>query len=39
MSGQILPALVPAIAVVLVVIAVNIIGEEFSDRIGGQIPS
>jgi len=39
MSGQVLPALVPAIAVVLVVIAVNIIGEEFSDRIGGQIPS
>ncbi|GAA3890778.1 ABC transporter permease subunit [Leifsonia kafniensis] len=39
MSGQILPALVPAIAVVLVVIAVNIIGEEFSDRIGGQLSS
>jgi peptide/nickel transport system permease protein len=39
MSGQILPALVPAVAVVLVVIAVNIIGEEFSDRIGGQLSS
>ena len=39
LSGQALPALVPAIAVVLVVIAVNIIGEEISDRIGGRLPS
>jgi peptide/nickel transport system permease protein len=39
LSGQALPALVPAIAVVLVVIAVNIIGEELSDRIGGRLPS
>ena len=39
MSGQILPAVVPAVAVVLVVIAVNIIGEELSDRIGGRLPS
>ncbi|MDJ0348312.1 ABC transporter permease [Cryobacterium sp. PH29-G1] len=38
MSGQILPAMAPTIAVVLVVIAINIIGEEFSDRLGGQIP-
>lgn len=36
MSGQSLPALVPAIAVVLVVVAVNIIGEELSERIGGR---
>jgi peptide/nickel transport system permease protein len=39
LSGQALPALVPAIAVVLVVVAVNIIGEELSDRIGGRLPS
>lgn len=36
MSGQALPALVPAIAVVVVVVAVNIIGEELSERIGGK---
>lgn len=34
-GGFFLPALVPAVAVVLVVVAVNIIGEELSDRIGG----
>lgn len=34
-GGHIMPALVPAIAVVVVVVAVNIIGEELSDRIGG----
>ncbi|WP_104090156.1 ABC transporter permease [Arthrobacter sp. GMC3] len=38
-GGHFLPALVPAIAVVIVVVAVNIIGEELSDRIGGEIPS
>lgn len=34
-GGHFLPAVVPAIAVVIVVVAVNIIGEELSDRIGG----
>lgn len=38
-GGHFLPALVPAVAVVLVVVAVNIIGEELSDRIGGDIPA
>ncbi|CAN5388857.1 ABC transporter permease subunit [soil metagenome] len=37
-GGHFLPAIVPAIAVVLVVVAVNIIGEELSDRIGGGVP-
>lgn len=36
-GGHFLPAMVPAIAVVLVVVAVNIIGEELSDRIGGSV--
>lgn len=36
-GGHFLPALVPAIAVVIVVVAVNIIGEELSDRIGGGV--
>lgn len=35
-AGHFLPAMVPAIAVVVVVVAVNIIGEELSDRIGGN---
>ena len=35
-GGHFLPAIVPAIAVVIVVVAVNIIGEELSDRIGGK---
>ncbi len=35
LGGHFLPALVPAVAVVLVVVAVNVIGEELSDRIGG----
>lgn len=35
-SGHFLPAIVPAVAVVIVVVAVNIIGEELSDRIGGN---
>ena len=35
LSAHYLPALVPAVAVVLVVVAVNILGEEFADRIGG----
>jgi ABC-type dipeptide/oligopeptide/nickel transport system permease subunit len=39
MSGQILPALLPSLAVVVVVVAVNIFGEELSDRIGGKLPS
>ncbi|MHA7268769.1 ABC transporter permease [Arthrobacter sp. HLT1-20] len=38
-GGYFLPALLPAVAVVIVVVAVNIIGEELSDRIGGEIPA
>lgn len=38
-GGHFLPALVPALAVVVVVVAVNIVGEEISDRIGGEIPT
>ncbi|ALE07773.1 ABC transporter permease [Arthrobacter sp. ERGS1:01] len=38
-GGHFLPAIVPAVAVVIVVVAVNIIGEELSDRIGGGIPA
>ncbi|REJ04207.1 ABC transporter permease [Microbacterium bovistercoris] len=38
-SGEFLPAIAPAVVVVLVVVAVNIIGEELSDRIGGEIPA
>lgn len=38
-GGHFLPALVPAMAVVLVVVAVNVIGEELSDRIGGGVPA
>ena len=38
-AGQFLPAIAPAIAVVLVVVAVNIVGEDLSDRIGGEIPA
>lgn len=38
-GGHFLPALVPAIAVVIVVVAVNVIGEELSDRIGGGTPA
>ncbi|WP_448810015.1 ABC transporter permease [Agromyces bauzanensis] len=38
-GGYFLPALVPALAVVIVVVAVNVIGEELSDRIGGEIPA
>jgi peptide/nickel transport system permease protein len=38
-GGYFLPALVPAVAVVTVVVAVNVIGEELSDRIGGEIPA
>lgn len=37
LSGQFLPAIVPAVAVVVVVVAVNIIGEELSERIGGDV--
>lgn len=39
MSGQFLPALLPSVLVIIVVIAVNIFGEELSDRIGGKLPS
>ncbi|WP_217180860.1 ABC transporter permease [Streptomyces sp. AC495_CC817] len=35
-AGQFLPAIAPAVVVVLVVVAVNILGEELSDRIGGS---
>ncbi|WP_308466352.1 ABC transporter permease [Rathayibacter soli] len=38
-GGYFLPAIVPAIAVVIVVVAVNVIGEELSDRIGGGMPA
>ena len=38
-GGYFLPAIVPAVAVVIVVVAVNVIGEELSDRIGGEIPA
>ncbi|SDT10776.1 ABC transporter permease [Microterricola viridarii] len=38
-GGYFLPAIVPAVAVVIVVVAVNIIGEELSDRIGGGVPA
>ena len=37
-GGHFLPAIVPAAAVVIVVVAVNIIGEALSDRIGGGMP-
>ena len=36
MSGALMPTFVPAAVVVLVVVAINIIGEELSDRIGGN---
>ena len=36
-GGHFLPAIAPAVAVVIVVVAVNVIGEELSDRIGGGI--
>ena len=39
LGGHFLPAIVPAAAVVIVVVAVNVIGEELSDRIGGGIPA
>ena len=35
LGGHFLPAIVPAVAVVIVVVAVNVTGEELSDRIGG----
>ncbi|HZU93368.1 MAG TPA: ABC transporter permease [Microbacterium sp.] len=38
-AGQFLPAIAPAVAVVLAVVAVNLIGEELSDRIGGENPA
>ncbi|MGR0219731.1 ABC transporter permease [Agromyces sp. ZXT2-6] len=38
-GGHFLPAILPAVAVVLVVVAVNVIGEELSDRIGGENPA
>ena len=38
-GGHFLPAMVPAVAVVLAVVAVNVIGEELSDRIGGGVPA
>lgn len=37
LGGDVLPAFWPALVVVLVVVAVNIIGEELSDRIGGKL--
>lgn len=38
-AGQFLPAIAPAVAVVIVVVCVNIVGEELSDRIGGGNPA
>ncbi|WP_375386295.1 ABC transporter permease [uncultured Microbacterium sp.] len=35
LSGHPLPSLVPAVAVVVVVVCVNIVGQEFADRISG----
>jgi len=35
-SGDFLPTLAPALVVILVVVAINIIGEELSERIGGD---
>lgn len=37
LGGYLLPAFWPALVIVLVVVAVNIIGEELSDRIGGKL--
>jgi ABC-type dipeptide/oligopeptide/nickel transport system permease subunit len=39
LGGHFLPAIVPAAAVVIAVVAVNVIGEELSDRIGGGTPA
>ena len=39
LGGHFLPAIVPAVAVVIAVVAVNMIGEELSDRIGGGAPA
>ena len=39
LGGHVLPAIVPAVAVVIAVVAVNVIGEELSDRIGGGAPA
>ena len=38
-AGHFLPAIAPAVVVVLVVVAVNIVGEDLSDRIGGELPA
>lgn len=38
-GGHFLPAIVPSVAVVIVVVAVNIMGEALSDRIGGEVPA
>ncbi len=37
LAGHPLSALVPSIAVVLVVVAVNVVGEHYSDRIAGRL--
>lgn len=37
LGGHVMPALLPAIVVVLIVVSINVIGEELSDRIGGNI--
>lgn len=36
-SGELLPTLVPAVVVILIVVAINIVGEELSERIGGKL--
>ncbi|MET4004764.1 MULTISPECIES: ABC transporter permease [Arthrobacter] len=37
LSGSLMPALLPALVVVLIVVSINVIGEELSDRIGGNL--
>ncbi len=36
LSGQPLSAVAPAVAIIVVVVAFNIVGEEFADRIAGR---
>lgn len=37
LGGYLLPTFLPALLVVLVVVAINVIGEELSDRLGGGL--
>lgn len=36
LAGHPLPAIVPAVAIVLVIVAINTVGEELSDRVAGR---